>query len=384
LRRGSSLELEKRDEKQLYALNIHDIQTIYRVKEQLLEHLETPPIIKELAVSANMSPSKLKRLFKQVFGNSIFSYYQGFRMQEAARLLKEEKLSVLTLPLPREIKELVTGLLQREQSKRIDSAETALKILGTSDGEIKYNSFARRILRKKKLIIPSLLFLVVLIFILKYYISQSIVPPKQNLQTVSASPLITGTNDKIKNETPVNSKETKKEDVKPTVGLPPVVDKDLSIDKTTKIVQNAALKKKGSLFVECLPWAYVYVDSLKIDITPLKNNINLDEGEHIVRLYNPNYPSYSRKILISGSSLTNIKINLDTLFGYFDCKVFPWCEIYVDGKMTGQTPLQSPVRLIPGEHHIVLKNPEFTPVEYKIRINQNQTYTLKYSFTNVN
>jgi len=94
LRRGSSLELEKRDEKQLYALNIHDIQTIYRVKEQLLEHLETPPIIKELAVSANMSPSKLKRLFKQVFGNSIFSYYQGFRMQEAARLLKEEKLSV--------------------------------------------------------------------------------------------------------------------------------------------------------------------------------------------------------------------------------------------------------------------------------------------------
>jgi len=41
-----------------------------------------------------MSPSKLKRLFKQIFGNSIFSYYQEFRIQEAARLLKEEKLSV--------------------------------------------------------------------------------------------------------------------------------------------------------------------------------------------------------------------------------------------------------------------------------------------------
>jgi AraC-like DNA-binding protein len=41
-----------------------------------------------------MSPSKLKRLFKQIFGNSIFSYYQAFRMKEAARLLKEEKLSV--------------------------------------------------------------------------------------------------------------------------------------------------------------------------------------------------------------------------------------------------------------------------------------------------
>jgi AraC-like DNA-binding protein len=41
-----------------------------------------------------MSPSKLKRLFRQIFGNSIFSYYQGFRMKEAARLLKVGKLSV--------------------------------------------------------------------------------------------------------------------------------------------------------------------------------------------------------------------------------------------------------------------------------------------------
>jgi len=88
------MELEKRDEKHLYALNIHDIQTIYTVKEKMLEQLETPPVINDLAISANMSPTKLKRLFKQIFGNSIFSYYQEFRMKEAARLLKEEKLSV--------------------------------------------------------------------------------------------------------------------------------------------------------------------------------------------------------------------------------------------------------------------------------------------------
>lgn len=88
------MELEKRSEKHIYALNIHDIQTIYRVKGRILEHLDIPPLIKELAVFANMSPTKLKRLFKQIFGTSIFSYYQEFRMKEAARLLKEEKLSV--------------------------------------------------------------------------------------------------------------------------------------------------------------------------------------------------------------------------------------------------------------------------------------------------
>jgi len=88
------MELEKRNEKHLYALNIHDIQTIYKIKEQIVEHPEIPPIINELAICANMSPTKLKRLFKQIFGNSIFSYYQEFRMKEAARLLREEKLSV--------------------------------------------------------------------------------------------------------------------------------------------------------------------------------------------------------------------------------------------------------------------------------------------------
>jgi len=88
------IELEKRDERHLYPLNRRDIQSLYKVKKQILEHLETPPQLNELAVSANMSPTKLKRLFKQIFGNSIFSYYQGFRMQEAARLLRDEKLTV--------------------------------------------------------------------------------------------------------------------------------------------------------------------------------------------------------------------------------------------------------------------------------------------------
>lgn len=88
------MELEKRDEKRLYDLNNRDIQLIYSIKERMLEHLEIPPVIKDLAVYAGMSPTKLKRVFSQIFGNSIFNYYQEFRMKKAAFLLKEEKLSV--------------------------------------------------------------------------------------------------------------------------------------------------------------------------------------------------------------------------------------------------------------------------------------------------
>jgi AraC-like DNA-binding protein len=53
-----------------------------------------PPIIKNLASQIGMSESKFKRLFKQIFGDSFFSYYQKFRMKEAARLIKENRMSV--------------------------------------------------------------------------------------------------------------------------------------------------------------------------------------------------------------------------------------------------------------------------------------------------
>jgi transcriptional regulator GlxA family with amidase domain len=88
------MELEKRNGDRLYDLNVHDIQTLYGLKEQILGHLDKPPVIKELAISAAMSPTKLKRLFKQIFGKSIFNYYQEFRMKEAALLLEKNNMSV--------------------------------------------------------------------------------------------------------------------------------------------------------------------------------------------------------------------------------------------------------------------------------------------------
>ena len=83
------ISLVSRDEKKVYGLNIADIKTLYQVKDKLLENICKAPTIGELANFAGMSETKLKRLFNQVFGKSIFQYFQSFRMQEAARLLKE-------------------------------------------------------------------------------------------------------------------------------------------------------------------------------------------------------------------------------------------------------------------------------------------------------
>ncbi|SIS11235.1 AraC-type DNA-binding protein [Mucilaginibacter lappiensis] len=75
-------------------LNAADVKKLYEVKDKFLSNIDTPPIFAEFVKLSGMSESKLKRLFKQIFGNSIYSYYQSFRMKEAAYLIKEECLSV--------------------------------------------------------------------------------------------------------------------------------------------------------------------------------------------------------------------------------------------------------------------------------------------------
>jgi len=87
-------ELFKRENATVQALNEIDVQKIYKVRDSVLAEIHTPPVIKDLAELIGMSESKFKRLFKQIFGNSFFNYYQKFRMKEAARLLKENKMTV--------------------------------------------------------------------------------------------------------------------------------------------------------------------------------------------------------------------------------------------------------------------------------------------------
>ena len=88
------VELLKRKNTNISSLNKNDIQTIYAIRDKVISDLSIPPSIADLATQACMSESKLRSLFKQIFGNSIFSYFQNLRMKEAARLLKAGKLSV--------------------------------------------------------------------------------------------------------------------------------------------------------------------------------------------------------------------------------------------------------------------------------------------------
>lgn len=75
-------------------MHIDDIKAIYAIKLQLQSQLDKAPNVALLAKEAHMSEPKMRKLFNQTFGKNVFEYYQFMRMQEAARLLKEKRLTV--------------------------------------------------------------------------------------------------------------------------------------------------------------------------------------------------------------------------------------------------------------------------------------------------
>ncbi|GAB3790446.1 AraC family transcriptional regulator [Spirosoma horti] len=87
-------ELLQRETKVVYTLREDEGKTLFGVRDELIKDLRQAPRIPQLALLAGMSESKLRRLFRQVFGLSLYAYYQTVRMQEAVRLLREAKLSV--------------------------------------------------------------------------------------------------------------------------------------------------------------------------------------------------------------------------------------------------------------------------------------------------
>lgn len=75
-------------------MHMDDIKAIYGIKLHLKSRLDEAPNIASLAREAGMSEPKMRKLFKQIFGMGVFEYYQSVRMKEAARLLKEKRLTV--------------------------------------------------------------------------------------------------------------------------------------------------------------------------------------------------------------------------------------------------------------------------------------------------
>lgn len=70
------------------------LQKIQQAKEILLENLGTPLTIKELSRRVAINECYLKKGFKEVFGTTIFDFYQQQRMDHAKYLLYQKGMNV--------------------------------------------------------------------------------------------------------------------------------------------------------------------------------------------------------------------------------------------------------------------------------------------------
>ncbi|HEX7014560.1 MAG TPA: AraC family transcriptional regulator [Cyclobacteriaceae bacterium] len=86
--------LSARENSNYRRINSAEAERLMIVRNEILNDLSRPPVLNELAQMAGMGETKLKQLFKQTFGETIYNYFQKARMEEAAFLLKQAKLSV--------------------------------------------------------------------------------------------------------------------------------------------------------------------------------------------------------------------------------------------------------------------------------------------------
>ncbi len=77
-----------------FLANEADRDKVNKAREILIQHIGEPITIKELSRKVAMNECYLKKGFKEMFGSTIFDFYQSQRMEHARFLLYEKGLSV--------------------------------------------------------------------------------------------------------------------------------------------------------------------------------------------------------------------------------------------------------------------------------------------------
>lgn len=83
------------DTHRYFKISPDEMQRLKLVEAEILKDFSfTPPNINQLSRMAAMSPSKLKLVFKEVFGMPVYQYYQKQRLQKGKAMLITKKYTI--------------------------------------------------------------------------------------------------------------------------------------------------------------------------------------------------------------------------------------------------------------------------------------------------
>lgn len=126
------------------------------------------------------------------------------------------------------------------------------------------------------------------------------------------------------------------------------------------------------LKVKVEPWAKIYIDKVYIETTPIARPLKLSAGIHSVRLENPNFKIWQKRVRFEPEKTVELNVILEPLEGLLKITVKPWADVYIDGKFFETTPIAEPIKLSAGRHTLKLINPSYQPYEEVIEVSANQ------------
>ena len=145
-----------------------------------------------------------------------------------------------------------------------------------------------------------------------------------------------------------------------------------SLTKTqTRAASSSTQKSYFKVNVD--PWAKIYIDGKYIETTPIARALEVSSGNHSVRLENPNFQPWQKRINFKPGETVSMDIKLDPFAGYVKISVRPWADVYINGIFYETTPIANPIRLPAGNHTVKLINPSFVPHEEVITVVANKT-----------
>ncbi len=283
--------------------------------------------------------------------------------------------------LPEHIVKILDGLLRKQARERFASAEEILRYLPIDETQETVSSARHTKSIVKAIVLIALpLFLLLAVLILLNERTKKPASLKESAggaaveQSAESNASDTLTSP-VRSSGPETTVPPKAQPQPKEKRAPLVATATKSPSETAKPALPAATN--GTLWIECLPWAQVTIDSALTVTTPLKQSIDLKAGPHHLVFRHPAFPRYETTVRIKGGETQRIAVKLDTLFGYLDCQVFPWGKIFVDGRLVDVSPLKKPLPLPPGKHVLRVENPAFAEYDTTLIIVRKDTSRIR-------
>ena len=77
-----------------FLVDEENVQKIRKAKKIIIDRMTDPPTLDQLSVEIGLSLKKLKDGFKQLYGDTVFTYLLDHKMDEASRMLNSQKYNV--------------------------------------------------------------------------------------------------------------------------------------------------------------------------------------------------------------------------------------------------------------------------------------------------